>query len=110
MGAPGSSNALEIAKRLGLDEDICKNAVELLSDDKVSFEQVLREAEKTRQKAKEELDELEKIKAETVEERDKVVAEREKLSLERQRLFEKAKAESRRVVSRKAVGSGGTCR
>lgn len=103
VGAPGSSNALEIAKRLGLDEDICKNAVELLSDDKVSFEQVLREAEKTRQKAKEELDELEKIKAETVEERDKVVAEREKLSLERQRLFEKAKAESRRVVSEKLL-------
>lgn len=101
IGAPGSSNALEIAKRLGLSEEICAKATALLSSEKLSFERVLKEAEALRQKAKEELDGLADVKRETEEKYAEVVKEREKLAADRKRLFENAKAESRRIVSEK---------
>ncbi len=51
MGAIGSSNALDIARRLGLDEDIINRAKNKISFEKRQFDNVLTAAEQTRQKA-----------------------------------------------------------
>ena len=51
MGAIGCSNALDIAKKLGLDEDIICRAKQKVSPDKRRFDEVLNAAEETRRKA-----------------------------------------------------------
>lgn len=51
MGAIGSSNALAIAERLGLDKSIIDNARSKISVEKRQFDSVLTAAEQTRMKA-----------------------------------------------------------
>ena len=51
MGQTASSNALEIAKLLGLREDIVKNAKSLISDEDNKFNNIIRGAEITRKEA-----------------------------------------------------------
>ena len=51
MGAIGCSNALDIAKKLGLDEEIINRAKHKVSPEKRKFDEVLNAAEETRRKA-----------------------------------------------------------
>ncbi len=101
IGVPGSSNAIEIAKRLGLSAEITALATELLSDNKIAFENVLKEAEKSRQKAKEEYDKFQELTKKAKEEIEVLEKEKSNLAEEKARLFEKAKAETRRIVNDK---------
>jgi DNA mismatch repair protein MutS2 len=49
MGLPGSSNALPVARRLGLSEIVLERAEALLSDDRVRVDVLLREVEAERE-------------------------------------------------------------
>ncbi|MCQ2602820.1 MAG: hypothetical protein MJ193_02705, partial [Clostridia bacterium] len=51
MGAIGCSNALDIASKLGLDQNIIANAKNKISPEKLQFDSVLNAAEETRRKA-----------------------------------------------------------
>lgn len=51
MGAIGCSNALDIAKKLGLDDDIINRAKNKVTPEKRKFDEVLNAAEETRRKA-----------------------------------------------------------
>lgn len=51
MGAIGCSNALDIAKKLGLDDDIINRAKNKVTPEKRRFDEVLNAAEETRRKA-----------------------------------------------------------
>lgn len=51
MGAIGCSNALDIARKLGLDEEIISRARHKVSPEKRKFDEVLNAAEETRRKA-----------------------------------------------------------
>lgn len=51
MGAIGCSNALDIAKKLGLDDEIINRAKNKVSPEKRRFDEVLNAAEETRRKA-----------------------------------------------------------
>ena len=99
IGAPSSSNAIEIAARLGLSGAITKRATSLMTGDKIAFENVLKEAEKTRRDAEKELSELDSIKRTAKNELENVLAEKSRLETERLRLYEKAKADARRMVT-----------
>lgn len=101
IGVPGTSNAIEIASRLGLGKDVTQRAVSLLSDTKISFENVLREAEKTRKTAENERKELIESLNKAKEELEIIEKEKLKLSEEKQRLYAQAKAESRRIINEK---------
>ena len=101
LGIPGSSNAIEISSMLGLDKNIIDRAFSLLKGEKVSFENVLKEAEKSRREADEIKDELEKIKREETEKLNEIDVERAKLNSEKEKFFQKAKSESRRIVNEK---------
>ncbi len=101
IGLPGTSNAIEISKMLGLDESITSRAFELLGTEKVGFENVLKEAEKTRREceaAKAEIDALKQKERDVLAEIEK---ERAKLNEEKEKFYAKAKSESRKVVNEK---------
>lgn len=54
IGLPGRSNAFEISKRLGLSEDILREAESYLDHGTIRFENVLADIEKSRQASEEE--------------------------------------------------------
>ncbi|MBO5713271.1 MAG: endonuclease MutS2 [Clostridia bacterium] len=101
VGMPGTSNAIEIAKRLGLDNTLIKRAKSLLSAEKTNFDAILLEAEKIRKLAESERNELK----DTLENEKKVYAEikleKEKLEKDKEKFMVKAKAESRKLINQK---------
>ena len=99
IGLAGSSNAIKIATRLGLSTTLSERAKSFLKDDKVSFEKVIEEAEKTRRNAELQLLEYEKMTAEKQQEIDKLNAEKLKFDKERERFYANAKIESRRIIN-----------
>ncbi|MCI6733599.1 MAG: endonuclease MutS2 [Clostridiales bacterium] len=101
LGIPGSSNAIEISSMLGLDKSIIDRAFSLLKGEKVSFENVLKEAEKSRREAEDIKEELEKIKEDESLKLKEIETERNKLNEEKEKFYQKAKSESRRIVNEK---------
>lgn len=99
IGLAGSSNAIKIAMRLGLAPALSSRSKEFLKEDKISFEKVIEEAEKTRRKAELQLLEYEKISAEKQEEIKKLNEERAKFDKEREKFYANAKIESRRIIN-----------
>lgn len=103
IGLPGSSNALGISRRLGLKESILQDALGNLSEDAQRFENIVRNAEESRIKAEETLQESNRLKAEWSEKLRALDIEREKLQKEKDKLYAQAKAESRRIVNERTA-------
>lgn len=101
IGIPGSSNAIDIAKTLGLDSEIINEAISQLSDDKIGFENVLKKAEQSRRDAEKASYELDIIKKEKEAELAKITEEKEKIIKERERIYLNARQETKRIVSDK---------
>ncbi len=97
-GASGSSYALEIAERLGLEKEIVNDARAALSAEKVAFDKILREAENLRNQA-------EKEKAESNALRIQARADAEKsqaLKLEYERKLAEVNEKSRTMIKQLA--------
>ena len=103
IGLPGSSNALAISRRLGLNESILQDALSNLSLDAQRFENIVRSAEESRIQAEETLRETNVLKAEWQEKLKELEIERERLKKEKEKLFVTAKAESRRIINERAA-------
>ena len=101
IGIPGSSNAIDIAKTLGLNNSIIDKAVSLLSDDKVSFESVLKKAEESRRDAEALSTELENLKKQKEVELNEIIKEKEQIIKEKERVYSTAKQETKRIVADK---------
>ena len=101
IGIPGSSNAIEIAKTLGLEPSLIKDAISLLSDDKVGFEKVLKKAEESRREAERLSSELEKVKKQKDLELEEIKKEKEKITEKREKIYQSAKQETKRIVADK---------
>lgn len=103
IGMPGSSNALAICRRMGLDEGVLEKAVSYLSEGGRAFENIVRSAEDSRVKAEQLVAENERLRAKLKDE----IAETEKradaLERERAKLLAGAKAESRRLINERAA-------
>lgn len=103
IGMPGSSNALAICRRMGLDEGVLEKAVSYLSEGGRAFENIVRSAEDSRVKAEQLVAENEQLRAKLKDE----IAETEKradaLERERAKLLAGAKAESRRLINERAA-------
>ena len=101
IGIPGTSNAIEISKRLGLPESVINEALSYMSKDKISFEKVLMQAEITRQKAQSEKENLEKLNREKSLELEEIKKERERLNFLRNKIENSAKLEIRKIIESK---------
>ena len=98
IGAPGASNALLIAERLGLKKEIVERAKSGISNDKVTFENVLLSLEETRKEAEIALQDAENMRKAAAEELKHAETEREKLFAQRERLNQSVKKETKRLV------------
>ena len=98
IGIPGKSNAFEISRRLGLNDEIIEQAKQYLKHEDVAFEDVLSGAEEQRRIAERQATELtEELRLAKLE-REALETERKKLREDRAAIREKAREEARAVV------------
>lgn len=98
IGIPGTSNAFEIARRLGLPETIVSAAQNGTDADTMSFEQILLSADQTRRKAEAERDRYRELNAQLEEELQRLKQEQNKLKLQLEKLNTNARREVKRLV------------
>ena len=98
IGLPGRSNALAIASRLGLDEDIILNSREFLGSEGVRMENLLEGLQSERKTAEDERYHLNMERVEAEYQRKQLEEERHKLELERIRILNEARIQARREI------------
>lgn len=103
MGLPGASNALAIARKIGLDNEILSDALSFLSEGARNFENVVRRAEESRVEADRKLAEADAIRRELSEKLDSVNRRIEELNREKEKITRSARSESRRIVNEKTA-------
>ena len=103
IGMPGSSNALAICRRMGLPEDVLENAISYLSEGSRAFENIVRSAEDSRVRAEQLVAENEALKLELKGKIAKADERAAALERERTKLFNNARAESRRIINERSA-------
>ena len=103
LGLAGASNALAIARKWGLKEEILTAATSYLSEDSQKLENIVRRAEESRQKSEELAIERGREVAELKEKIAQVDEERKKIAAEKEKMQAGAKAEVRRKIAEKTA-------
>lgn len=98
IGLPGASNALAIARRLGMDEKILDDALGFLSEGARSFENVVRRAEESRVEADVKLAEAENLRRELSTKLEEANRLTDELNKEKEKIARSARSESRRII------------
>jgi len=98
IGQPGHSNALIIARRLGLAPEVVDRARAFLSADRLRADDLLREAASDRQSAAREREEAERLREEARGLAARYEAELARLHAERRRLAGEARAEAEELL------------
>ena len=98
IGIPGKSNAFAISRKLGLSEDILKEAADLVSQSDKDFEDVLSQLEQQRQQMEQARMEAENLRRET----EKIKKQSEEFSVqlqaEREKAMEQARREAQQII------------
>ena len=99
IGVPGTSNALQIASRLGLDGDIIREAKDKVGADRVNFDEVLLSADQARRAAEAEKDAEKRLNDELREEKRALQEEKNKLFVLREKIATTVRSEVKRKVA-----------
>ncbi|MBR2974898.1 MAG: endonuclease MutS2, partial [Clostridia bacterium] len=100
MGVPGSSNAISIAEKLGMNQQVITLAKQSVSDEKVAFEKVLQNAETIRRNYEQMLADLQEEKRLLAQESQRVKKLNDGLMQERQKLLQSSKDEAKQIVKK----------
>lgn len=100
MGMPGSSNALVIAQKLGLRQDVIDFAHENVNDEKASFEQALQSADEIRKQYENKLAEIEQIKKQLLDEKNRATKLNDSLQNERDKLLRGSREDAKRIIEK----------
>lgn len=98
IGIPGKSNAFAISRKLGLSEDILKEANDLVGQSDRDFESVLGQLEEQRQQMEGARAEAERLRQETANIKAKSEAYRQQLDREREKALEQARREAQGII------------
>ena len=98
IGIPGKSNAFAISKKLGLSEDILKEANDLVGKSDKDFEDVLSQLEQQRQQMESARMEAERLKRETENIRKQSEAYNIQLQKEKEKAMEAARREAQQII------------
>lgn len=99
LGLPGTSNAISIARSLGLSDKILEFAEDSMSEEKVRLENLIKSAEEVKRKSEDELLETERIKSELMSMRGELERKQNELNLKLEKINSGAKTEIKRLVS-----------
>ncbi len=99
IGIPGKSNAFAISRRLGLSEDIIEKAHTYIAGEKIRFEDVITELEKTRRQAIEDKERAERYKAEAIRLREDTRDKQKSLEQKSDKIIERALAQADEILS-----------
>lgn len=99
IGLPGTSNALAISRRLGMDKGILADAESFLSEGARNFENVLQRAEKSRVEAEEKLAAAEEMRKSWEQKLSEVNSKIDELNREKEKINRSARVESRRIIA-----------
>ena len=100
MNAIGSSNALDIASKLGLNPDIIEDARGRLSSEKKQFDSVLSAAEATRKKAEQLVQDAIGDRQAAAQERENAEKEKMLLKAKQDKLDEKVRKETKKLIEK----------
>lgn len=106
MGVPGSSNAIAIASKLGLRQDVIDFARNNVSDEKLAFERVIQNADEIRKNYESKLAELEEEKRLLSAEKARAEKLNGSLLNERNKLLESSREEARKIVAKAKADAG----
>ncbi len=98
IGIPGKSNAFAISRKLGLSEDILKEANDLVGQSDRDFETVLGQLEQQRQQMEQARLEAERLRQETASIKAKSEEYRQQLDREREKALEQARREAQAII------------
>lgn len=100
MGVPGSSNAIAIASKLGLRNDVIEFARNNVSDEKLAFERVLQNADIIRRDYENKLEQLEKDRKALQAEIERTQKLNGSLQNERDKLLSSSREEAKKIVAK----------
>ncbi len=98
IGIPGKSNAFAISRKLGLREDILKEADDLVGKSDKDFEDVLSQLEQQRQQMESARLEAERLKAETAKIKQQSEEYHAQLRKEKEKAMEAARKEAQYII------------
>ena len=98
IGIPGKSNAFAISRKLGLSEDILKEADDLVDKSDKNFEDVLSQLEAQRQQMEAARHEAERLKQETAKIKQQSEEYHEQLRKEKEKAMEAARKEAQYII------------
>jgi DNA mismatch repair protein MutS2 len=98
IGIPGKSNAFAISRKLGLSEDILKEAADLVGKSDKDFEDVLSQLEQQRQQMEGARQEAERLRQETEKIRQRSEEYSRQLEAEKERILEDARLQAQRII------------
>lgn len=98
IGIPGKSNAFAISRKLGLPEDILKEAGDLVGKSDKDFEDVISQLEQQRQQMENARLEAEKLRQETAKIKQQSEAYQAQLQKEKEKAMESARREAQGII------------
>ncbi len=98
IGIPGKSNAFAISRKLGLAEEILKEADDLVDKSDKNFEDVLSQLEQQRQQMEAARQEAERLKQETAKIKQQSEEYHEQLRKEKEKAMEAARREAQYII------------
>ena len=98
IGIPGKSNAFAISRKLGLSEEILKEADDLVDKSDKDFEDVLSQLEQQRQQMELARQEAERLKQETAKIKQQNEEYQEQLRKEKEKAVESARREAQHII------------
>ena len=98
IGIPGKSNAFAISRKLGLAEEILKEADDLVDKSDKDFEDVLAQLEQQRQQMESARQEAERLRQETAKVKQQSEEYHEQLRREKEKAMESARREAQHII------------
>ncbi|MFI3319485.1 MAG: Smr/MutS family protein [Rikenellaceae bacterium] len=99
MGKPGSSFAIEIARKIGLPEDIIKAASDKVGGDHINIEKQLREIARDKRYWEQKRDRIRQTDRKVEDLEQQYTEQLSKIRAERQEIIRKAKAEAKDLIA-----------
>lgn len=98
IGIPGKSNAFAISRKLGLSEEILKEADDLVDKSDKDFEDVLSQLEQQRQQMEQARQEAERLRHETAQIQQQSQQYHDQLRKEKEKAMEAARREAQHII------------